>query len=134
MLQFFFQCGIFGWPLLALTIFNAVMVVRLGIGLWRGVGVADATVEHRINAVLFWGAIGLLIGFLGQHSGLYHALRVIASAERISPRLVAVGVAESLTTTLFGMTLFLGSALAWFALRGRYGRLLSRVERVRRAA
>ncbi|MGD8395265.1 MAG: MotA/TolQ/ExbB proton channel family protein, partial [Candidatus Eiseniibacteriota bacterium] len=79
-----------------------------------------------IHAILFWGVLAALLGFLGQTTGLYKALTVIAGAREISPVMVAQGFAESLTTTLFGMVLLVLSAVAWFGLHAAYRRVAGR--------
>lgn len=83
---------------------------------------ADPALEGKINAVLFWGGIGAVMGILGQCSGLYLGVRAILGAAEIDPNVVAEGFAISFLPTLFGLMLLLGSALAWFLLRSIYGR------------
>ena len=58
-------------------------------------------------------------GLIGD-GRLYKALTVISTANQISPSMVARGFAESLTTTIFGLTILLVSAVAWYVLHGRY--------------
>jgi biopolymer transport protein ExbB/TolQ len=81
---------------------------------WRPENAAAAT--NGINAILFWGALSAILGLLGQSSGLYNSLNVIAQAQAISPNLVAQGFAESFSTTIIGLTTLVLSAVAWFAL------------------
>jgi hypothetical protein len=143
MLGFFLQCGPYGWPLLILAVVNIVLVVRKAIQLFGGAGAAGAqadaggqfagvrggaTLESGLNAILFWGAMSAVLGFLGQYSGIYKALNIIRGARAISPNVVAAGFAESFTTTLFGLTIFVFSAIAWFVLYSRYQQLLRRTE------
>jgi len=45
------------------------------------------------------------------------------NAKEIAPKMVAMGFAESFTTTIFGLWLFLAAALVWFALFARYKRI-----------
>lgn len=113
MLDFFKAAGVFAYPLTLISIVNVVIVLRCAAGLAKGSG---PVLTHSINAVLFWGCVSAALGFLGQCSGLYNALGVISRAPAINPALVARGFAESFTTTIFGLTILVLSALAWFAL------------------
>jgi biopolymer transport protein ExbB/TolQ len=116
MLRFFQEGGVFMWPILFIAIANLVLVIRVAMRITRGRPEDAPGTVHAINAILFWSALGALLGFLGQHSGLYKAMSVIARAPEISPRMVARGFAESLTTTIFGLAVLALSALAWFVL------------------
>lgn len=134
MVAFFQTCGPFGWPLLILAIVNVVLIIRKAIQLFGaritpGARiVSGATLESGLNAILFWGAISAVLGFLGQYSGIYNALHAIMAARAISPNVVAMGFAESFSTTLFGLTIFVFSAIAWFVLHSRYQQLSRRAE------
>ena len=72
-----------------------------------------------MHAIIFWGGITAAVGFLGQISGTYNAMNAIARAEQINPSLVAMGFAESLTTTIYGLDVLIVSALIWFILLNR---------------
>jgi len=122
MVVFFKQCGVFGWPLLLIAISNIVLFFVSVVRLSQARPEDAPRIVYGINAILFWGALGGVLGFLGQHSGLYHALTAISRARAISPNIIAMGLAESLTTTILGMTILVLSAIAWFVLRGWYRR------------
>jgi len=125
MLQIFKEMGMYGPPLLIISIVNLALALRCVVGL----AASRPAAPNSVNAILFWGGVAALLGFLGQHTGLYHALNVISGAKQISPPLVAQGFAESFSTTIFGMTILLLSAIAWFAL-GAWNRKVSRVAAV----
>ena len=110
------QSGIFGYPLILLAIVNVALFIRAAMRLsnWRPENAPATT--NGINAILFWGALSAILGLLGQSSGLYKALSVIAQAQAISPNLVAQGFSESFSTTIIGLTTLVLSAVAWFAL------------------
>jgi biopolymer transport protein ExbB/TolQ len=116
MLLFLKQCGMFGWPLLIISIVNIVLTVVSAIRVSQARPENAARTASGISAILFWGGVSAVLGFLGQHSGLYNALYAISRAKEISPNIVAEGFAQSFTTTIFGMTILVLSALAWFAL------------------
>ncbi len=128
MLRFFMQCGVIGWPLLIIAIVNAVLIVRAAVRISRARAGSASRLATAVHPILFWGVMSAVLGFLGQHTGLYKAFTVISRAREISPNLVAAGLAESLTTTIFGLTIFVVSALAWFVLLSwsrRAGRMMS---------
>ena len=106
-MSFLMATGLFAIPLALLTLLLLGLIVRAA--LRRGGG----------DSILFWGFAAAVLGFLGQCSGLYHALTAIAGATEIDPRIVSRGFAESFTSTLWGGALLLVSALAWWILRRR---------------
>ena len=109
---------------------SALILLNLGLVGWclkpllDSDGAVGPALKNRINAVLFWGAIGALVGLLGQANGIYLALRTISRAPEISPPIVVEGFAISFLTTIMGLLLLLGSALAWMGLKSLHGRRL----------
>lgn len=73
--------------------------------------------NNGVNAIIFWGGMGLLLGIFGHFLGVYQAMNAIRMANDISPAIVAGGYAMSLSTVLFGLGMFLFSAIIWFYLR-----------------
>lgn len=116
MLRLFLQCGVIGWPLLIIAVVNAVLIVKAAVRISRARSGSASGLASSVHPILFWGAMSAVLGFLGQHTGLYKVFTVISHAREISPNVVAVGLAESLTTVIFGLTIFVVSALAWFLL------------------
>lgn len=117
------QCGLFGMPLILISIVNIVLFI---VSVRRLVNARRETAPRTVNgihAILFWGAASAVLGFLGQHSGLYNALTAIGRAREISPPIVAQGIAESFTTTIFGLTILVLSAFAWFGLLAWYRKI-----------
>ena len=109
---------------------SALILLNLGLVGWclksllDSDGAVGPALKNRINAILFWGAIGALVGLLGQANGIYLALRTISRAPEISPPIVVEGFAISFLTTIMGFLLLLGSALAWMGLKSLHGRRL----------
>ncbi|MBN2080002.1 MAG: MotA/TolQ/ExbB proton channel family protein [Spirochaetes bacterium] len=62
-----------------------------------------ANSEKGLNILSALGNIAPMIGFLGTVSGMINAFSSIASADQVSPRLVAGGIEEALLTTAFGL-------------------------------
>lgn len=82
-----------------------------------------------VDAILFWGCISAVLGFLGQFTGSYISLMIIRRSPVVDPARVAEGIAVSLISTVFGLTIFMISSLVWFGLRWRLGQLIARSER-----
>ncbi len=123
MLYFIRSMGPFGILEIVLLAVIAVLAVKKSIDLFGRGDLDAAELEKGLHAILFWGVIALVAGVLGQVSGIYRALNVIIRATEIDPKIVAMGFAESFTTTIFGLALFLVSAVVWFILFARYKRL-----------
>ncbi len=125
MLYFIQSMGPFG----ILEIILLAVIVILGIKKtidFFGRGADDpARHESGLHAILFWGVVALVAGVLGQVSGIYRALNIIINAKEIDPQIVALGFAQSFTTTIFGLTVFIVAAVIWFALYTRYKRLIA---------
>lgn len=111
----FKSAGLYGWPLLILTI----VVVALAIVQGAQVFGRRRPGSLGIHAILFWGGVSAVLGILGQCHGIYNAMGAISQAREISPQIVAMGYGQSLSTTLWGLTLFLFSAVVWFVLVAR---------------
>ena len=112
--------GPFMWLLMILALVNLFLIVRSAIRLFGGNATEAPKAAQGLHAILFWGTISALLGILGQLSGIYKALNVIMRASEISPNAIAMGFAESLTTTITGLLILFFSAIAWFALQARY--------------
>jgi hypothetical protein len=123
MLYFIRSMGSFGILEIILLAVIAILAIKKTIDLFGRTHLEPAALENGLHAILFWGVIALVSGVLGQVSGIYRALNVIVNAKEISPKMVAMGFAESFTTTIFGLSLFLVAAVIWFALFTRYKRL-----------
>ena len=109
MIGFFLQMGPFRFPMLLLALVVLVLIVLRA----RQIGSRG---KVDLTPILFWGALAAVLGFLGQYLGMYHGLRAIAAASAISPTVIAQGLAQSFTTTLFGLAIFVVAAVAWFGL------------------
>jgi hypothetical protein len=112
-------------------ILTAIIFLNLGLAIWSLVpllsshGKIGPALGNRINAILFWGATGAVLGVLGQATGIYLALQAISRAPEISPPVVLEGFSISFLTTIVGFILFLFSGLVWMGLRTMHNRRLS---------
>ena len=125
MVQFFLSGGTMMWLLLIITIVIIALSVRKIIQLYGKQDLSKITLESGINAIVFWGAIAAIIGFLSHYLGLYYAMNAIMRANDISPAIVAGGYAVSLITILSGLTIFICSLIIWFVLRWRFKQISS---------
>jgi hypothetical protein len=107
--SFFAQMGIWAYPMLLAGILTllqiGVVARRLGSGRFAG------------NAILVWGALNAVLGFLGTAVGISLAAATIETATSISPPLVAGGIKVALSTTVFGLLLFALALVAWLVIR-----------------
>ena len=121
-MQFIQSSGPYGYLILILGLVNLGLVITRATQLAMQRAQDGPALQSRLHSILFWGGICAVLGLLGQATGLYNALRAIGAATEISPNIVMQGLAESFTTTLFGIQVFVASAIAWFALSARYRR------------
>ncbi len=120
MLSTFQTMGPFAWPLLIIAVANLAMIGLRARDLYGSGAASDARLGARINAVLFWGVVALLLGYLSQYAGLYLSMTAIAQLDGVSTGLVAKGIAESIMATIFGLVIMVLSSIAWFLLRARH--------------
>ena len=117
MLRFFMEAGPFIFPVLLL---GAVVVM---LALWNTIALVarreetDSRRRQSIDSILFWGGVAAVLGFLGQWVGIGRMTRAIAQAGVVSPPKVAMGISESLLTTITGMVVLVLAAFLWFFLR-----------------
>ncbi len=124
-LQFLAMAGPFILPLILLVAVIVILAMKNTFRLRRADPAHAGRLRGSIDAILFWGGVAAVLGFLGQWVGLYKATQAVAELG-LSPvcaenpaRCYAIGFAESLTTTIFGLTVLLLASLVWFALRSR---------------
>jgi biopolymer transport protein ExbB/TolQ len=120
----FHEGGIFMWPLLLIALAVAVQTLRVALVLGRRPPGVSAEVEARLQAILFWGIMALVLGLLATLGGISQIAAAITLAGGVEPVLVWGGIGVALVTLLFGMLILIAAAIAWFALRQWYGRRL----------
>ena len=130
MMNFIREMGFYFWPLALIAIAVVGLALSAAARLRQAGPEDSATVEHTVNAVLFWGCVAAVVGILGQFHGIYQALKVISMAQAVSPPIIWGGLAVSFSSTLAGLAILLIAALLWAALRSG----LHRRERTLRTA
>ena len=119
----FMQGGIFMWFILIFAVVNLVLTIKKVIQLFGGTDSSPKQAESGINAILFWGSMSVVVGFYAHFLGLFFAMQAISQAGDVSPAIVAQGFGVSLIPVLFGLVVFLFSALVWFLFRWRLKKL-----------
>ena len=122
-MNFIQQGGIYMVPLLLIGVAILAISVKKISDLYIKKGLSQAQLEKGINAIIFWGFFGIILGFFAHFSGLYNAMVIISQAAEVSPKIVAMGYAVSLTTILTGLFIFMVSAIFWLVFRARYKKL-----------
>lgn len=123
MIAFINQMGIFGKVLIVIALYILVQIVRKGIHLFGGKSADPLKLERGLHSIIFWGAVSAVLGVLAQVTGIYNALNAIIRAKEISPNVIARGFAESFTTTMFGLTVLIISAIVWYLYLSRFRKL-----------
>ena len=117
MLRFIEQSG----PFILLQFVLALVILTLtAINVFRLAldgGRRAAAARTSIDAILFWGCLTAVLGFLGQWIGLHRVSKVVIDRGIVGPQMVVLGLGESLNTTVFGMFTLVGAAFLWFGLR-----------------
>ena len=98
---------------LVILILTLVNIVRLAM---RS-GKRAAGLRTSVDAILFWGCLTAIFGFLGQWNGLNRASQALMEAGLANPKFMVLGIGESLGTSVFGMFTLMVAAFIWFALR-----------------
>jgi biopolymer transport protein ExbB/TolQ len=116
MREVFLSGGVVMWPLLLIAAAVVVLAVRATL-LMRSTGRPDVA-SGRLRAILFWGTMSVVLGLLGTTIGIVQMTQAIAmSGGGVHPAILSGGIAVSLVTFLFGLLVFLLSAVLWFSLR-----------------
>lgn len=117
MVRFFMEAGALIFPVLILGV---VVVVLTAANMWCVLfrtRLALAVRRRSIDSILVWGGLAAMLGFLGQWIGLNKMARIVAERGFVSPKAVAIGLSESLSTPLAGMFVLVVAAFLWFLLR-----------------
>jgi biopolymer transport protein ExbB/TolQ len=133
MIRLFVLGGPYMYVLTVLALVVLVLSVKKFIDLFSRTTPEPARLARGLNAILFWGCISAVLGFLGQFSGTYLSLMAIRRAGLVDPALLAKGVAISLITTVFGLMILAVATIVWFGLRCRLNGLVARREEDRLA-
>lgn len=118
MMNFIAEAGFTSYPILICAALTVGLAVRGFLRLGRGEA-ADPRTATGIDAVLFWGGFGAVVGLLGTLGGIAQAAGAIARAGGVDAGLAWGGLRVALHPLLMGLLLFSVALLLWFALRTR---------------
>ncbi|MFQ5604649.1 MAG: MotA/TolQ/ExbB proton channel family protein [bacterium] len=125
MFTWFYDGGVFMLPLLILSITVLTLTSKKIIELYGKKELDFTRLEVGLNAIIFWGGLSVVIGFLGSFLGIYIAAgHIPATADDISASIVWGGIRVALTTTIFGLIIFAFASIAWFILRSQLKKLM----------
>jgi hypothetical protein len=117
MLRFIQQSG----PFILLQAALALVVLTLALVNTVRLAIRDPErvvgLTRSIDAILFWGSLTAIFGFLGQWNGLYKAANALMDYGLANPKLIVLGFGESLGTSVFGLFALVVAAFLWFGLR-----------------
>ena len=116
MTRLLMEAGPLIWPVILLVFVIFGLVIKNAVALIGKRGEPTSR-RHSIDAVLFWGGVAAVIGFLGQWLGVMRLITVIFERGVVSPDMVVYGLSESLLTPVAGMFVLVISAFLWFFLR-----------------
>ena len=116
MTRLLMEAGPLIWPVILLVFVIFGLVIKNAVALIGKRGEPTSR-RHSIDAVLFWGSVAAVIGFLGQWLGVMRLITVIFERGVVSPNMVVYGLSESLLTPVAGMFVLVISAFLWFFLR-----------------
>ena len=110
--------------------FCALMVLVLaGRAAWRMRSEEAGTqglIRSTIDGSLFWGGYALVLGVLGTVMGITLAAHAVEAVGEVHTSLVWGGIKVALSTTIYGLLVFLASGLVWYALRHVHRRTVLR--------
>lgn len=109
--------GPWGLLLALLALVVLLMVIRATVGLIRRPSPSAPLVSERLSAILFWGFVSAVVGFLGQCHGAYLAMTQILAAPEISMAVVAEGFVISFVPALFGLGVLAFALVCWASLK-----------------
>ncbi len=108
-----------------MSILTLCLLVMLSLSVYYGTKVfktapaPDSLLRHRLLYIKSVGLLSLVLGILGQLTGMFTGFEKIQEVGRISPALLAGGIRISMITTMYGMLIFILSYLIWLVLDGR---------------
>ncbi len=117
MIRFLSEAGPLILPIMLLTLVIALLVLWNLLSLVSRRQGSLSRRRQSVDAVLFWGVVAAVLGFLGQWIGIHKLTRAIGEEGIVSPEMVAYGISESLLTPISGMAVLVVAAFLWFFLR-----------------
>jgi hypothetical protein len=112
MSQYVGQLGMYGWPMVILSLTNIFLVIWYAVRLFG----SEPKTSSDINRIMIIAGLVLAIGFYSHFSGLQSGLAMFG---QFSPPMFASGYALSLEALKLGLAVSIWSGVFWFGLRLR---------------
>jgi hypothetical protein len=120
MVKIFMEGGPMMLPLAVVALVLLGLTIRTMVELIARRAADTAVLENGLDGLLFWGAVAIVIGVLGQVSGTYKSFAYMADHGLRSFAALWTGLAEGLISTIAGFTLLAVAGALWFVLRWWY--------------
>ena len=118
----FSDMGFMAWPITLCLVMVAALAARAAMRIGAGDSEQKVLARGTIDGGLFWGAYAAVLGVLGTVVGFMVAAQSVEIAGRVEGPLVWGGIKVALSTTVYGLMVFLVAALSWFGLRAWHRR------------
>ena len=122
MIEIFRSGGVMMWPLTVCGLLVLGLAVRASLALGREAPRRPAGTLSTVDAVLFWGGLGAVLGVLGTVVGAAQMAGAIERAGGVQAATVWSGIRVALVTSIAGMLILIVALLLWMALRALYSR------------
>lgn len=117
MLKIFMQGGILMWPMVLIVLVLFGIVLRALWHLYVRGGSDTAAIQNCLDGLLFWGGFAVIIGVLGSVIGYNKAMAVLVERGLAHPKLLWLGTAEGMVSSIAGLLVLAGAGSAWYLLR-----------------
>lgn len=113
----FSDMGVMRWPISFCLLMVLILAVQAAVRMRSGEPDQQVRARTTIDGGLFWGVYAAVLGVLGTVVGFMVAAQSIEAFGRVEAPLVWGGVKVALSTTVYGLLIFLLASITWFALR-----------------
>ncbi|MFC2135362.1 MotA/TolQ/ExbB proton channel family protein [Bacteroidota bacterium] len=118
-MQFFMQGGIFMWVILFFLLVDIFYIIKGAKSIFSSGDTDKTAADNDLNIALWMGIISGVIGLLGTMLGFYYAAGAISNATDISVAIVWGGVRIALTSFIFGLWIFILTAIVVILLKAK---------------
>ncbi len=118
--RIFMQGGILMFPLVLIVLVLMGIVLRTVWHLFVRGGNDTAAIQNCLDGLLFWGGFAVIIGILGSVIGYHKAISAVVAHGLAHPKLLWMGTAEGMVSTIAGLLILAGAGALWYVLRWQY--------------
>ena len=121
-MQFLIAGGPMMWIILLLAVVDVIFLVKAAKGIFSNTETAGEQITRALNNALWMGILSAAVGVLGTVLGFSMAAEAISNAESVSPQIVWGGVNVALSTFIFGLFIFILTAIIVLLLKAKSSR------------